>query len=675
MICDNIVERNSIALYNMNTSDLGTNVWSTASGGYGFYTIKYNTPLSYGETYFVTATYKYTTTNQKPTWCTVYSQNGSASTPATVSNPVAGTEYTLTGVFTVSPNATFTLESGTIYNGPSNSISGVQAQVKNVCVYRVTELLSALRSSGITDTTSWLKSNLGYTPYNTPKIVDLSLLSSSNSDTVQIYKGAVIADNFIEPDGMTYYSTAMKELNKISDPWFDSGNPLDVYNNSGGGTVTHTRISAASVNSPFIGEHKYVLKIVTNGTASPGAGGFVVWHQAKANGVFIERFVAKVPVGYTINSAFNSQGTGYSVTYLTDREGTGDWKEYAILYKCGSSGSFSSGGHVYISGSNNTSVTWYVAYANNCDITNNESLKDYTIMNYMNIKKGICSSYSISNNNILVNGNGLYRNSSYLPSGWEYDTSDIAGEGYASFVQPVNATSGGPNILIPVEPSARYKISYWVKCKQDMTSFLTAIQPILSDGTTTLNHNSVVYVSGTKTTLAQSLNNGDTTVTLTSAANWKIRSYSSLGFRSSNYKSYNDLSRVSGSSEGLITAINGSVLTLRTAYSGSTVASGTRVVESYDGGNWLYPISKTSLPTDNTWKYVEGYFGNSVMWDGNDANGSWYALPADTRYIGVLLNLYANTGTVPIKYCDVKIQKISGSGHSDYNQVQVETRS
>jgi len=53
-------------------------------------------------------------------------------------------------------------------------------------------------------------------------------------------------------------------------------NSIGIYNNSGGGTVTHTRGSYANfeVASPGT-DSSAIIKIETTGTASPGCGGFV----------------------------------------------------------------------------------------------------------------------------------------------------------------------------------------------------------------------------------------------------------------------------------------------------------------------------------------------------------------------------------------------------------------
>lgn len=119
---------------------------------------------------------------------------------------------------------------------------------------------------------------------------------------------------------------------------------------------------------------------------------------------------------------------------------------------------------------------------------------------------------------------------------------------------------------------------------------------------------------GTKTTLSAQLSSGDTSMTVASAANWTARSYSRVGFRSGSTWScstYNDkgTSNMPSGSTGMIASVSGNTVNFNTAYTGSTMPAGTVVVESYDGGTFPYPIGKGNLPTDNTWKYVEGYFG------------------------------------------------------------------
>lgn len=157
-----------------------------------------------------------------------------------------------------------------------------------------------------------------------------------------------------------------------TDPMFTYGaNGCSFYNNSANGTVTVTRAAKQSDN-PMTGT-SYELVVKTAGTASPGLGGYVQLIQSRSNAVFVRRIIAKIPVGYSIACAQNAMGNGYTVQWLTSQAGTGKYTEYIYKYVCGASGSFSNGGHVYISGKAATAsapVTWYVAYSTTFDMTN-----------------------------------------------------------------------------------------------------------------------------------------------------------------------------------------------------------------------------------------------------------------------------------------------------------------
>lgn len=659
---DNIYEDIGYILRNLNRSAAQSKgTWVTGTG-YGFYSTSLEKPLTMGHLYYQRFTYKFTTTNQSPTWVNYYLYGGMQGGSGKSGGLTANTEYTISGIVTPNMGAGNSPRSMTIYNGNSGAISGVTSYVKDVLVYDVTDLFYILRAKSIISNShdslkTWCDNNLQYVLTNTDYNIT-SLLGAVTNKAI-FTNGAVICDEIIEPDSMTKYSC---NSTVASYTFFDTGSGIYVYNNNGNGTVTHTRVAASTQNSPFTGNHPYILKITTNGSASPYAGGFYTNHVAAANKVFIEKFVAKIPVGYEVTAHYNSQGSGASVYWITPTAGTGDWEEYAVLYRCGSSGSFSTGGHIALYGSNNTSVTWYVAYVNDCDITGHEELMNYKILpSQTSIKDGKIFSGEFNNVNLMTNGDCHVQDSASLPGGWYYDTSDYAGNSTCSLVQPVGAGAGIFGPMLPVDPMNRYKVSYWVKCKGDMTSFLTAICYYTSDGSGPWTHQYINYYSGTKTTLSTALNNGDTQMTVASNSNWASRSYSRLGFRSSIYNvSYNNVGTSNGynGSTGLIKGTSGSnIVTFNTAYSGSTIPAGTCVVESYDGGTYPYPIQKGSLPTDNTWKYVEGYFGSQeALWDGA---GSWNAIPADARYVRLYLNIYSNNGSVPIKYSDMRIVPVS----------------
>ena len=155
------------------------------------------------------------------------------------------------------------------------------------------------------------------------------------------------------------------------DPTFWNGNNgVAVYNNSGNGTVTVTRVADSTAPN----DSKQVLKIQTVGTASPGNGGFYFGTACSYRKVLVARVIAKIPAGRNLCWATNSVGTGGSHRWLTSNAGTGDWKEYVYKVVCGTA-SFSSTHFFYVDGTQGTTsapVVWYVAYATVFDVTSTE---------------------------------------------------------------------------------------------------------------------------------------------------------------------------------------------------------------------------------------------------------------------------------------------------------------
>ncbi|CAD5377371.1 hypothetical protein OF001_U20298 [Pseudomonas sp. OF001] len=157
-----------------------------------------------------------------------------------------------------------------------------------------------------------------------------------------------------------------------SDPTFQSGlNGIGVYNNLGNGNVTITR-EARQSDSPFI-DSGFNLKISNTGSASPNLGGFYQPITSRASAVFVQRIVAKIPVGYSIEQASNAIGDGATHTWITSKAGTGKFEEYLLVRRCGATGTFSMSGHAYITGgptgTPETPVNWYLAYAAAYDFT------------------------------------------------------------------------------------------------------------------------------------------------------------------------------------------------------------------------------------------------------------------------------------------------------------------
>lgn len=200
--------------------------------------------------------------------------------------------------------------------------------------------------------------------------------SAGNADTVDGYHASsfLLRGRMTNPSSGTSYHGAIPFPISLksagfpvyNDPEFANGNnSIYVYNNLENGTVTISRIAD---NQGSANSSGYILQIsTTSGEASPGRGGFHQYIQSRQNAVFAQIFRAKIPVGFSVVNAENGMGNGYTTFWLTDTAGTGKWEWYIRITICGSGGNYSSGGHVYLSGSG--AVTWYLAYCNVIDLT------------------------------------------------------------------------------------------------------------------------------------------------------------------------------------------------------------------------------------------------------------------------------------------------------------------
>ncbi|WP_185287933.1 pyocin knob domain-containing protein [Chryseobacterium lactis] len=144
------------------------------------------------------------------------------------------------------------------------------------------------------------------------------------------------------------------------DEEFRSGfNGIGVYNNYGNGNVTMTREAAANLPNRSGMQLRFNYN---GGGATPGLGGFIIGFIARANAIFIQKFMAKLPVGYSFNNAENYMGDNASVNWLTSKAGTGKWETYVRAVICGTGTNFSNGGHVYVAGPD-TAMEFCLAFA------------------------------------------------------------------------------------------------------------------------------------------------------------------------------------------------------------------------------------------------------------------------------------------------------------------------
>lgn len=205
-------------------------------------------------------------------------------------------------------------------------------------------------------------------------------------------------------------------LQLSADPTFLNGsNNLIPYNNTAGGSVVLTRqnIPLSSGGTQPTGS-AYRMMIETKGPSSPALGGFYYRLDARVNAKFIIRFIANIPNGRTLYHAHNQIGDGSSVRWLTPRQGTGTWSEYAYLVQCGTGGTFSTFGFQYIqsvAGDNPTPEApfrWYVAKFEVFDITNSNQSQITQLSDTINLKVSkddVVNQINISTDGVLIAGN------------------------------------------------------------------------------------------------------------------------------------------------------------------------------------------------------------------------------------------------------------------------------
>lgn len=156
-----------------------------------------------------------------------------------------------------------------------------------------------------------------------------------------------------------------------TDPTFEEGsNGINVYNNAGNGNVVITRTNEIYDVPNRSG---WALRIQTNGPATPNLGGFTFNTGALANGVFVVRFIALIPVGYNLVFHSNYLGETSKITWLTGIVGTGDWQEYGVKIKYGTGPGLGSTAFFALDGPATypiTPIRWYLSYATVFNVSN-----------------------------------------------------------------------------------------------------------------------------------------------------------------------------------------------------------------------------------------------------------------------------------------------------------------
>lgn len=178
-----------------------------------------------------------------------------------------------------------------------------------------------------------------------------------------------------------WQARAVNAKSLLPDTTFREGvNGLNAYR-AGNLAVPLQRI-ASSADTPT--QSGFMIRTSDPGqTGSKNYSGFQTPTTARPGAIFLQRFIAKIPVGTKFLGASNSVGSAPGAegmtpngngVWLTPQDGTGKYQQYVRLIVCGTTGSFGTTGHVYIegptsTGSGGTPIVMDLAQAEILDLT------------------------------------------------------------------------------------------------------------------------------------------------------------------------------------------------------------------------------------------------------------------------------------------------------------------
>lgn len=241
--------------------------------------------------------------------------------------------------------------------------------------------------------------------------------SSSEASVKQNMSRIVMTDSAFQTeviDKQNLLAAMASGTGMTRDPYFEkSNNDIGVYDNGRTGTITIKRVAIPSNTSIPVpkGSTGYRLDIThADSTATtPNRGGIVCNTNSWANGTVVVKFVALLPTGRSFAQANNPLGTGSTVGWLTDNKGTGKWETYMYYYRFGSSGTFSTFGHLSVTGAS-TAFTWYLSEYDIINVNETAASKITQLAYNINLKVSkadLISEINLSTEGVRIAGKNI----------------------------------------------------------------------------------------------------------------------------------------------------------------------------------------------------------------------------------------------------------------------------
>lgn len=160
----------------------------------------------------------------------------------------------------------------------------------------------------------------------------------------------------------------------------DGYNGIAIYNNYGNGALVANFTDKLPDNP--VASTRQLQFIHSGGATTPGLGGYHQLVQSRANSVFLIKFVAKLPEGFSFELHSNPYGDGANGYFIGSSEGTGKFKTYYAVYRCGATGYFSTVGFVAVNGPHPTPenpLIWYLASSTMYDCLDSKVTPDSVV--------------------------------------------------------------------------------------------------------------------------------------------------------------------------------------------------------------------------------------------------------------------------------------------------------
>lgn len=275
-------------------------------------------------------------------------------------------------------------------------------------------------------------------------------------------------------------------------------------------------------------------------------------------------------------------------------------------------------------------------------------------------------------NDLTVNGSGLM-GSNYSFSSFTFDTTEVA-VGAGSFKTSSVGAVLYSDLFIPIDPKKTYiqkaqvqsgdtgGANYNATARQYFGVVMYDI-----DKNAISPYSYLKFPGSTDTTLAATLNNGDTTITLTNATGWHngttshARSMIWYGYTNAQGYTYPDYTYSRNFATDIWNSggISGNTITLKAPWSGGTIPAGTAVRNTQAGGSFKY-ITMSFIGVPNQWTEYQGYIGG-IDTTGSGATNLFSYGAAFVKHL-FLVNYNSPPTTNNVRYSGVSFYEDKGKG-------------